>query len=116
MSSICKRAVKCPEGADKALGVLCNRLGKITALRGNSADNGHAALISRKGLHIARALIKASESARKICRKALLCGHLLKPSRDLTKSLRPARGGVRHKRDMVAHIAVVFGNGHARIY
>ena len=108
MTGIGKSLVQSPETADKTFGILCDRLGEITALRGNCTDNGYGTFCSVQVLHHSRALIEGGKLTCQIRREAFLCRHLLQTSGKLTESLGPSGCGVCHDRHVITHITVIF--------
>ena len=62
VARISKALVQSPEAAHKPLGVLGDRFGKVRALRGNRADDGHGAFGAVEVVHIARALVKLGDT------------------------------------------------------
>ena len=115
MARVGEGAVERPEAADEALGILGDGLGKVAALGRHGAYDGHAALRAGERVHKACALVEAGQAAGQVGGEALLRRHLFEAAGDLAQGLGPAGGGVRHERDVVAHVAVVFGYGHARV-
>ena len=93
-----------------------DRLGEVAARRRDRADDADAAVFSAYRDYTARALVKFREAARKVGGEALLRRDFLKASRELAQSLGPARGGVRHYRHVVAHVAEIFGYRDAGVY
>ena len=55
------------------------------------------------------------ETHSEVGRVALIGGHLSETTRDLTKGLGPARGGVSHHGHVHAHVAEVLGEGDASV-
>ena len=107
--------VQSPEAADKTLGILSDRFGEVTALRGNRTDNGDGTFCSVQVLHHSRTLIEGGKFACQICRETFLCRHFLQTSRKLTESLSPSGCGVCHDRYVVTHITVIFCKGNAGV-
>src|SRR5690242_12376696 len=64
-------------------------------------------------LNSASTLVEGSQTGTKIGRVAGIGGHFGKTTGNLTKSLGPARRGVSHHADVVAHVTEVLGKGDA---
>ena len=115
VSCIGERLIERPEYAGEALGVLGDRLGKVRALRRYRADQADAALAAAEHLGTSAALIELRKTGRQIRGEALLRRHFLESSRDLSERLRPTGGRIRHHRDVIAHVAVIFRQSDARV-
>ena len=108
-------AVQAPETADEALGVLGHRLGEIAAGRADRPDDGHRALGAGQGVHVAGPLVELRDAGGQVGGETFFRGHLLHAPGQLAQGLRPAGGGVGHDGHVVALVAVVFGQGDARV-
>ena len=108
MSRVGKTLIQSPEAADETFGVLCDRFGEVTALRGNCTDDRDRTVSSVQVMHHAGALVERRQTRCEVSREAFLGRHLFQTSGKLSKSLRPTGSRVRHDRYIVAHITVIF--------
>ncbi len=117
MPLICQSGIQAPEYLDNTQCRLRNRLGNIAARRGNRPDGSQCAdsVFTAQAYHAPRTLVELCQTGAQISRVALLSRHLLQTTGHLAQRLRPARGGVCHQRNAVAHIAEEFRNRNSCI-
>ena len=108
MSCIGKAFVQSPETTHESFGVLCDRLGEITALWRDRSDDGDRSVSPVQIVHHAGALVKSGQAGRQISRESFFGGHLFQAAGQLAQSFCPTGGGVCHDRYIISHIPVVF--------
>mmetsp|Transcript_16908 Transcript_16908/g.42446 ORF Transcript_16908/g.42446 Transcript_16908/m.42446 type:complete len:669 (+) Transcript_16908:112-2118(+) len=94
-----------------------DRVGEITAGRGHGAHDSDGALAAgaAQALDAAGALVEAGQAGAEVGGVAAVGRHLCQATRDLTQRLGPARGGVCHHGEVVAHVAEVLGERDAGV-
>mmetsp|Transcript_125902 Transcript_125902/g.187926 ORF Transcript_125902/g.187926 Transcript_125902/m.187926 type:complete len:462 (-) Transcript_125902:85-1470(-) len=109
--------VETPEHLHDTEGGCAHRVGEISAGRRHSTHDGDgaSALGVAEALDLASALVEGRQTRRKVRRVPLIGRHLSETTRDLTKGLSPARGGVGHHRHVHAHVTHVLGEGDAGV-
>mmetsp|Transcript_6577 Transcript_6577/g.12773 ORF Transcript_6577/g.12773 Transcript_6577/m.12773 type:complete len:472 (-) Transcript_6577:7-1422(-) len=92
-------------------------IGEVTTSGRHGTDDGDGAValgVAEAG-NLARTLVEGRKTGREVRGVALVGRHLSETSGNLTKSLGPAGGGVRHHGHVHAHVAEVLGKGDTRV-
>ena len=103
--------VECPEGFRVALGVRRDGLRKISRRRTDGTDDRHRADTAAKRLDERRPLVEVGEPRRQVRRVTALAGQFAEAPGHLAQRLGPARGRIRHQRDVQSLVAEIFGDG-----
>ena len=72
-------------------------------------------LAAAQRLHIAGALVELGQAPGQVGRIAFLGRHFFEAAGNLAQRFRPTRGGVGHQRHVVAHVAIILGDGDAGV-
>src|SRR3989454_7635150 len=108
--------VQGPEHLHDAEGALGDGLREVPAARGHGADDTDGSLEATQRLRPTGAFVELAEPRGQVRGEAFFARHLFEPTRNLSHRLRPSGGRVRHQRDVVSHVSVVFGKRHARVH
>src|SRR6266705_985846 len=108
--------VQGPEHLHDAEGALRDGLGEVPAARGHRANHADGSFEASQRLRPTGAFVELAEPRGQVRGEAFFARHLFEPTRNLSHRLRPSGCRVRHQRDVVSHVSVVFRERHAGVH